>query len=322
MNTSSNSQASVEHRTFLSARRKIPIHGDSDDPSLACEALSATIFPGLRALRLAAGNWRHAAHVMSWQFGAKEAQGPAVASAYRPLSPLLAGRRTAHLASLLLLLLGPVLAGCASHSPWHGANVTGSLPDLQFDLVRASDDKRVSANDYRGKVVLLYFGYTYCPDACPTTLSNLGLVLHRLGRKASGARVLFVSVDPHRDTIPVLRQYAQAFGQQVDALRGDENAVAALARRYRIAYSVSPAAPGHEYQVTHSSAIYVFDQAGAARLLVGSLLENRLDLEDTVEDVGRLVDSAGRAKTGPSNATTKTPPRAPAPPAPRSDEGH
>ncbi len=108
-------------------------------------------------------------------------------------------------------------------------------------MTDAMTGQKVTAADFRGKVVLLYFGYTQCPDFCPTTLTNLTHVLDRLGARAKDVRVLFVTVDPNRDTLPVLKQYAAAFGPQVVGLRGTPDELANLARRYRVGYSVMPA---------------------------------------------------------------------------------
>lgn len=188
------------------------------------------------------------------------------------------------LAASLMLTLA---SACARQAGWHDTVVTG-LPALAFDMTRANDGKPVTAADYRGKVTLLYFGYASCPDVCPMTLANVGQVLHRLGRDAGSVRVLFVTVDPNRDTLPVLRQYVAAFGPQVDGLRGDPDALAALARRYRVAYSVRP---GRDYEVTHSSGIYVFDRGGAARLLVSSLSTQNADLDGAAADLRRLVEN-------------------------------
>ena len=88
----------------------------------------------------------------------------------------------------------------------------------------------VTAQTYRGKVVVLYFGYTNCPDICPTTLANLTDMLGRV--KSPDVQILFVTVDPARDTLPVLRDYAKAFSPQVEGLRGTDNQLATLARAY------------------------------------------------------------------------------------------
>ena len=98
--------------------------------------------------------------------------------------------------------------------------------------------KTTTAADYKGKVVLLYFGYTYCPDVCPTTLFNIAQMLKTMGKRADDVRVLFVTVDPNRDTLPVLKQYTEAFAPQVVGSRGTPDQLAALAKRYRVAYSV------------------------------------------------------------------------------------
>ncbi len=190
-------------------------------------------------------------------------------------------------ASLMLMLM--LASGCARQAGWHDTAVSG-LPALAFDMTRANDGKPVTAADYRGKVTLLYFGYASCPDVCPMTLANVGQVLRRLGGEAGAVRVLFVTVDPDRDTLPVLRQYVAAFGPRVDGLRGDPDALAALARRYRVAYSVRP---GRDYEVTHSSGIYVFDRDGAARLLVSSLSTRDADVSGAAADLRRLVENGG-----------------------------
>ena len=175
------------------------------------------------------------------------------------------------------------LAACGPEKPWHATNVTGAMPDLQFAMVRASDGLAVKADDYRGRVVLLYFGYTHCPDVCPATLANLSDVLKRLGRDAEKVRVLFVTVDPDRDTLDLLKQYAHAFAPQVDGLRGSKNQIADVARRYRVGYSVKTKP---DYVVTHTSAVFVFDDKSRARLVI-------TDTNDTTavaEDVGRVAE--------------------------------
>jgi protein SCO1/2 len=156
-------------------------------------------------------------------------------------------------------------------------------------MTRANDGKAVTAADYRGKVTMLYFGYTYCPDACPTTLSNAMKVLRRLGSSAKAVRVLFVTVDPGRDTLSVLKRYAAAFGPEVDGLRGTDDALAGLARRYRVASSVDPHAPDGSYQVDHSSAVYIFDRQGKPRLLATSLDTASPDIDGTAADLRQLL---------------------------------
>jgi protein SCO1/2 len=186
--------------------------------------------------------------------------------------------------------LALTLAGCDEPEAWHETDITGALPQLAFTMTRADDGRTVSAADYRGKVVLLYFGYTFCPDVCPTTLTNIAQILDRLGAQADAVRVLFVTVDPERDTLPVLKQYADAFAPEVDGLRGDPGQLAALAKRYRVAYSVRPKTAGHDYEVTHGSAVYAFDRTGQARLLAASLAAGKPEIAGTAADLRRLIE--------------------------------
>ena len=186
----------------------------------------------------------------------------------------------------LLLLGGPAKA-------WNSDDMTGALPRLAFTMTRASDGKTVTAADYRGKIVLLYFGYTFCPDVCPTTLLNLTTMLKGMGKQAADVRVLFVTVDPNRDTLAALKQYTEAFAPQVVGLRGTPAELANLAKRYRVAYSVTPASPGHPYEVTHGAAVYVFNRAGDIKLLFTGLSTQNSKLEPLTDDLHAMVDGAG-----------------------------
>jgi protein SCO1/2 len=180
-------------------------------------------------------------------------------------------------AALFAFLL---LAGCG-RSPFHMTDISGAMPRLDFRMTRVGDGKAVTGADYRGKVVALYFGYTNCPDVCPTTLTDLSHMLEQV--KSPDVRVLFVSVDPNRDTPEALAHYAAAFSAQIDGLRGGEEALADLARRYRVAYSVNPAPP---YTVMHSNAVFFFDRDGRARLVT----TDTSDASAMAEDVGRLLN--------------------------------
>jgi protein SCO1/2 len=150
--------------------------------------------------------------------------------------------------------------------PWQLVQVAGHMPDLDFHL---TDDqgKAVSGKDYRGKVVLLYFGYTHCPDVCPLTLAQLHVVMQRLGPLADNVRILFVTVDPARDTPAIMRAYVNAFDPHAIGLSGSPGDIEALSKRYRSAFTREPDRADGNYEVSHSSAIYVFDQDGKARLL-------------------------------------------------------
>lgn len=157
-------------------------------------------------------------------------------------------------------------AGCGRVARSDTTDIAGVMPRLAFAMTRANDDVAVNATNYLGKTVLLYFGYTHCPDECPTTLANLTSALKQLGPDAERVRVLFVTVDPARDSISVLKSYVNAFAPQIDGLRGSANAVAALARRYRVIYEVKPS-PARSYSVMHSGSVFMFDRSGRAQFV-------------------------------------------------------
>lgn len=191
--------------------------------------------------------------------------------------------------AMLLLALG-WLTGCqrAQPLPLRLTNITGHMPALDFTL---TDDhgKPVTAADYHGKVVLLYFGYTHCPDVCPLTLAHLHVVMQRLGKPADGARILFVSVDPSRDTPAIMHAYVNAFDPRAVGLTGTPGEVEALVKRYRASFSRAPGAADGSYEVSHSSAIYVFDRDGNARALATPSASQ----DDLVHDLHLLLGERG-----------------------------
>lgn len=146
--------------------------------------------------------------------------------------------------------------------------IRGFLPDLRFNLV-GPGEQPVTAANYKGKVVMMFFGYASCPDICPTTMAQLSQVMHGLGDQADNVRILFVSVDPHRDTSEKLQAYVQAFDTHAIGLTGSEKQVAEVARRYRVAYQIEkPRADNPDaYEVAHSRGIYIFDADGKASIL-------------------------------------------------------
>lgn len=179
-------------------------------------------------------------------------------------------RRSLHLVLLLLPLFAAalLLGGCQRSQPLplRLTNVSGHMPDLDFKLTDDSG-KAVTGADYRGKVVLLYFGYTHCPDVCPLTLAHLHVVMQRLGPLAKDAKILFVTVDPARDKPEVLHAYVKAFDPHATGLTGSPHAIEALSKRYRSAFTREPDQADGNYEVSHSSAIYMFDRQGKARVL-------------------------------------------------------
>ena len=187
-------------------------------------------------------------------------------------APLAAATRRRLRPAILLaaagaLILTAALTGCARSDPQYALkNISGLVSPLEFQLTD-QDGQPVTAANYRNDIVLLYFGYTECPDECPTTLTMLANALRTLGPQASQVRVLFVSVDPRRDTTQVLKRYVNNFGPQFVGLRPDPDELTALSKRYRIAYHYEKPDKYGNYEVDHSSAIFVFDRTGHARLL-------------------------------------------------------
>jgi len=187
-------------------------------------------------------------------------------------------------AGLLVIL---TITGCGHSSisqPWNLLNITGHMPPLQFTLMR-DDGQTVTQKDYLGKPVLLYFGYTNCPDVCPTTLADLATALRQLGPVADQVRVLFVSVDPARDTPAVLKSYTNAFGPWFVGMTGSQEQLVTLTKRYRVAYRLGKPDAKGEYAVYHSSAVFIFDRQGKARLLTS--LSDKPDVIAT--DLKRLL---------------------------------
>jgi protein SCO1/2 len=190
----------------------------------------------------------------------------------------------------LLAAALPVPAARAEDQPWHDVDVTGSSPSLDFTMQATPEGQTVFQASYAGYVTMLYFGYTFCPDVCPLTMQNVATALSKTGDAAKHIRFLFVTVDPKRDTIPVLQKYVSLFGPDFVGLAGDADQLELLAKRFRIAYSVAPSPDPSKYEVTHSSAIYVFDRQGDARLLVPSMASQTPDTDGLAADLVRLVN--------------------------------
>jgi len=184
--------------------------------------------------------------------------------------------------SIIALAFAFLLAACGGEEPFHMTNITGGPPRLEFRLSHAGG-KRVTGASYRGKVVALYFGYTHCPDVCPTTLANLADVAKRVD--SPDFRILFVTVGPAPDQPPVVRDYAAAFSPNMESLYGTANELADVARRYRVAHGVKQGPP---YEVMHSNAVFFFDRSGRARLVT---LDSSRPAE-MAADIRRLLESS------------------------------
>ena len=179
------------------------------------------------------------------------------------------------------------LAGC-SEPPWQTKDISGLMPPLAFELVDETG-KDVNADQFLGKSTLLFFSFTHCPDVCPTTLARLDAATQRMDEAArDDIQVLFVSVDPRRDDAETLREYTDAFGPQFIGLTGDKAALDELTRRYRVTYGYGEEDSEGNYDVSHSSAVFAFNDQGEARLLI----RDSDPMEAVVADLERLASGA------------------------------
>lgn len=154
-------------------------------------------------------------------------------------------------------------------SPDPTSSMTGALGG-PFTLT-ATDGRAVTDQTYRGKWVLIYFGYTSCPDACPTALNNMGVALDRLGREAARLQPIFITVDPKRDTRDVLAEYLKSFDPRIVALTGTVDQIAAVIKEYHLYVSAHPA-HGGDYIVDHSSFFYLLNSEGKfVRVIAGDV---------------------------------------------------
>lgn len=168
---------------------------------------------------------------------------------------------------LMWLLCALLLVGCEQKlpSPFQASDVTAQYAQADFHL-REAGGKAVSLADYRGKVVALFFGYTHCPDVCPTTLADMARVMKQLGADAARVQVLFVTLDPERDTDELLAQYPSAFHPSFRGLRGDAAATAEAARAFGIQYQKIPTKSG-SYTLDHSAGTFLIGPSGRPILL-------------------------------------------------------
>ena len=162
----------------------------------------------------------------------------------------------------LVILGGGVFLGLASRDTPRGAAGTllASAIGGPFQLVD-QNGKTVTDADLKGKWSLVYFGYTHCPDACPTALNDIAVALDELGPKRAEVRPVFITVDPERDTPAVLKSYVTAFDAPILALTGTPQEIAQAAKGYRVYYAKHPE-EGGDYSMDHSSVIYVMDPEG------------------------------------------------------------
>ncbi len=164
--------------------------------------------------------------------------------------------------ALIGLLVAVLLLAAGGYLFLSGSQPAALSVGGPFSLIDG-DGHPVTDQTWRGKYMLVYFGYTYCPDVCPTTLTNVADALDKLGSKADRIQPLFITVDPKRDTPAVVKQYAAAFGPHLIGLTGTAEQIAAAAKAYRVYYAEHRTGPGaDDYSMDHSSVLYLMGPDG------------------------------------------------------------
>ena len=173
--------------------------------------------------------------------------------------------------ALLVIGTGGLAALLLVPSPPQTTNSMVGALGGPFTLT-ATDDRTVTDQTYRGKWVLIYFGYTSCPDACPTALNNMGVALDQLGSDGEHLQPVFITVDPKRDTREALPEYLKSFDPHIVALTGSEEQIAAVLKEYRVYVSAHPESGGGNYIVDHSSFYYLINPEGRfVRVIAGDV---------------------------------------------------
>lgn len=176
---------------------------------------------------------------------------------------------------LLALAASSLLAACdktagtasAPAGGFRAVDISGAEYARQFSL-QDPDGKTRTLADFKGKVTVVFFGYTQCPDVCPTSMTSMAEVMKQLGTDAKRVQVLFVTVDPERDTPPMLAQYVPQFHPSFLGLRGDQAATQQAAKDFKVFYEKHPGQTPTSYSIDHTAGTYVFDPQGRLRLFV------------------------------------------------------
>ena len=173
-------------------------------------------------------------------------------------------------AAVFVALIG-LIGGCdkptGSRLQFSHTDITGADFAREFELT-SHHGQSVRLADFKGKVVVLFFGFMHCPDVCPTTLSELNVVMERLGANAKHVQVLFVTVDPERDTLENLSSYMGAFNPDFLGLSGTADEIATVTQEFKVIYQKVEGSMSDTYSVDHSAGTYVFDGDGQVRLFV------------------------------------------------------
>jgi protein SCO1/2 len=168
---------------------------------------------------------------------------------------------------LFFLLAALLLTGCVPTPHFHATDITGEAVGIDFSL-QDPNGKQRRLSDFKGKIAIVFFGYTQCPDVCPTTLSTLKQVMALLGEEAHRVQVIFITLDPERDTAELLAQYMPSFDPSFLGLRGSLAETAATAAAFKVFYKKQPGSTPGTYSIDHSAGMYLYDLQGRLRLYV------------------------------------------------------
>ena len=185
----------------------------------------------------------------------------------------------------ILVLASLLMQSCSKPPNWNATDISGMMPDLEFSLI-GPNGTEVEAATLQGTPVLVFFGFTSCPDVCPTTLTQLKLAIKTLGENTGGVQVVLVSVDPDRDTPEVMKNYTASFGPWLLGLTGSDEALTRLRETYGVYAAMESSDAKGSYNVMHSAAVFAFDAKGHARLLISDLSDNAT----VVADLQQLID--------------------------------
>ena len=190
---------------------------------------------------------------------------------------------------LIAALALAALAGCSPGAPdFRSTDVTGASFGRDFALTDPSGRERTLA-DFRGKAVAIFFGFTQCPDVCPTALAKLAQAKRQLGPDGERVQGLFITLDPERDTPDVLGAYVPAFDPTFVGLRGDAAATDRVAKEFKVVYMKSPGKTPDTYTIDHSAHMFVFDPQGRLRLFVS----HGQDADALAHDLRQLLRTSG-----------------------------
>ena len=175
--------------------------------------------------------------------------------------------KTGLLLRLLLMCAALALCGCGEKPAFLNTDLTGLDYARDFALTDHNGKPRTLA-DFKGRAVLVFFGYTQCPDVCPTTMAEMAAVMQQLGKQSDDLQVVFITLDPERDTPQLLSKYVPAFDPRFLGLYGDAAATAKVAKEFKVFYQKVPGKDPDNYTIDHTAGSYVFDRQGRIRLFV------------------------------------------------------